>query len=103
MHNFVDAVGHAPVLPEWASGYWHSPMGRPDYSQAEAIAAAEGLHSRGLKTDLFIIDYFNWEKMGDYTFNPKCVAPTPTPTPTHLQPKVRGSHSHSHSPSTQSA
>lgn len=50
LHNFVDAVGHAPILPEWASGYWHSPMGHPDYNQSTATAAAEGLHARGLKT-----------------------------------------------------
>lgn len=24
MSNFVDAVGHALMLPEWAAGYWHS-------------------------------------------------------------------------------
>jgi len=71
LHRYVDATGHAPVLPEWAAGYWHSPMGHPTYSQADVLAAAEGLQQRGLQTDLFIIDYFNWAKMGDYTFNPQ--------------------------------
>ena len=23
MHGYVDAVGHVPVLPEYAAGYWH--------------------------------------------------------------------------------
>ena len=71
MHAYVDATGHSPMLPEWASGYWHSPMGHPTYSQSDVLEAAAGLHARNLSTALFIIDYFNWAKMGDYTFNPK--------------------------------
>merc|ERR1712232_161678 len=71
MAHYVDATGHAPVLPEWAAGYWHSPMGHVDYSQADVITAAEGLHSRNLTTALFIIDFHNWAKMGDYSFNPE--------------------------------
>ena len=24
MHSYVDAVGHTPMLPDHAAGYWHS-------------------------------------------------------------------------------
>ena len=24
LNHYVDAVGHAPPLPDWAAGYWHS-------------------------------------------------------------------------------
>jgi len=24
MHSYVDAVGHVPMLPAYAAGYWHS-------------------------------------------------------------------------------
>ena len=24
MHSYVDAVGHVPMLPGYAAGYWHS-------------------------------------------------------------------------------
>ena len=71
MLHYVDATGHSPVMPEWAAGYWHSPMGAPDFNQTMAIDAVDGLAARGIPTDIYVIDYFNWAKMGDYTFNPE--------------------------------
>ena len=46
MNAFVDAVGHAPVMPEWGMGYWHS---RNRYSsQGMLLDAAKGFHQRGV-------------------------------------------------------
>eukprot|EP00929_Paragymnodinium_shiwhaense_P065119 TRINITY_DN32681_c0_g1_i3.p1 TRINITY_DN32681_c0_g1~~TRINITY_DN32681_c0_g1_i3.p1 ORF type:complete len:860 (-),score=106.41 TRINITY_DN32681_c0_g1_i3:263-2842(-) len=69
LRHYVDATGHAPMLPQWASGFWHSPMGSPKYNQSQVIEAANGLHSRGLDTDVFVIDYFNWAHMGNFEFD----------------------------------
>jgi hypothetical protein len=49
----------------------HSPMGAPNFNQTMVIDAVDGLAARGIPTDLYVIDYFNWAKMGDYTFNPQ--------------------------------
>ena len=34
LHHYVDAVGHAPPLPRWASGYWHS---KNRYASQESV------------------------------------------------------------------
>ena len=69
LHNYVDAVGHAPMLPAHAVGYWHS---RNRYaSQAELLAAAEGFHNRSIPVSIIVIDYNHWARMGDWTFDPK--------------------------------
>lgn len=68
LNSYVDAVGHAPVLPEYAAGYWHS---RNRYSsQAELLAAAEGFHNRTIPVGIIVIDYHHWVNMGDYSFDP---------------------------------
>ena len=46
-------------------------MGAPTFTQKMVIDAVDGLVERGIPTSLYVIDYFNWAKMGDYTFNPK--------------------------------
>lgn len=58
MHAYVDAVGHVPMLPGYAAGYWHS---RNRYSsQDELLAAAQGFHSRGINVSIIVIDYMHW-------------------------------------------
>ena len=58
MNNYVDAVGHAPMLPEYAMGYWHS---KNRYSsQADLLAAAEGFHNRSINVSIIVIDYMHW-------------------------------------------
>jgi alpha-D-xyloside xylohydrolase len=68
MHGYVDAVGHVPVLPEYAAGYWHS---RNRYaSQDELLQAAEGFHNRSINVSVIVIDYNHWARMGDWSFDP---------------------------------
>ena len=86
LSNYVDATGHSPLMPEWAAGYWHSPMGEPNFNQTMVTDAVDGLVARGIPTDLYVIDYFNWAKMGDYTFNPK-MWPDPAGMVKHLESK----------------
>ena len=69
MSHYVDAVGHAPVLPHWASGYWHS---KNRYkSQAEVVDTYAIFEKNfSIPISVFIIDYFNWAVMGNLTFDP---------------------------------
>ena len=56
MHNYADAVGHAPVPPHYAGGYWHS---RNRYSSQEMLLdAAKGFHSRGVNVSVIVVDYY---------------------------------------------
>ena len=69
MNAYVDAVGHSPVMPEWAQGYWHS---RNRYSsQSMLLDAAKGFHDRGVNVSVIVIDYMHWVHMGDFSFDPK--------------------------------
>eukprot|EP00118_Oscarella_pearsei_P013982 m.116749 g.116749 ORF g.116749 m.116749 type:complete len:430 (+) comp37585_c0_seq1:1063-2352(+) len=67
MQNYIDAVGHAPVLPEFAAGYWHS---KNRYSsQAELLDAARNFSQYEIPVSFIIIDYFHWKHMGDWSFD----------------------------------
>eukprot|EP00656_Telonema_subtile_P048894 TRINITY_DN5954_c0_g1_i4.p1 TRINITY_DN5954_c0_g1~~TRINITY_DN5954_c0_g1_i4.p1 ORF type:complete len:489 (+),score=59.45 TRINITY_DN5954_c0_g1_i4:135-1601(+) len=68
MHAYVDAVGHSPVLPEFAAGYWHS---KNRYtSQEKLLAAAAEFHERSINVSVIVVDYNHWRYMGDWSFDP---------------------------------
>ena len=68
MNAYVDAVGHSPMLPSYAAGYWHS---RNRYSSQDMLLeAAWGFHTRGINVSVIVIDYMHWKNMGDYSFDP---------------------------------
>jgi alpha-D-xyloside xylohydrolase len=66
--SFADAVGHAPDLPEWASGIWQSRLRYQ--SQAEILEVARGYRKRGWPLSVIVSDYFHWTAMGDWRFDP---------------------------------
>ena len=81
--HYVDATGHSPLLPRWASGYWHS---RNRYkTQAEILAAAKQFHDRDIPVDIIVIDYKHWKYMGDWSFDPKS-----WPNPTAMEQTLSG-------------
>jgi alpha-D-xyloside xylohydrolase len=69
LRAYGDAVGRAPMLPEWASGFWQS---RCRYrTQEELLATAREHKRRGLPLSVIVIDYFHWTRMGDWRFDPR--------------------------------
>jgi len=70
LSNYHDAVGHAPVLPYYASGFWQC---KDRYrNQTELLSIVEGYRSRDLPLDIIVIDWYNWIDFGDWYFNPVC-------------------------------
>jgi len=66
----ADAVGHAPQMPEYATGFWQS---KNRYrNQTQLLEVADGYASRGLPLSVIVIDYLSWVTLGDWTFNPAC-------------------------------
>ncbi|WP_026459824.1 TIM-barrel domain-containing protein [Schaalia suimastitidis] len=66
--RYADAVGHAPVLPRWATGFWQS---RLRYmSQEELLAVARRYHELGLPLSVIVTDFIHWPAMGDFRFDP---------------------------------
>ena len=70
MERYADLTGHAPVLPEFAAGFWQCKLRYK--TQDELLTVAREHKRRGLPMSVIVIDYFNWTKMGDWKFDPKC-------------------------------
>jgi alpha-D-xyloside xylohydrolase len=69
LSNYADAVGHAPMLPEWASGFWQCKLRYR--SQDELLAVAREHKRRGLPLSVIVIDFLHWTKQGDWQFDPE--------------------------------
>ena len=73
MSHYVDATGHAPVLPEWATGLWQS---KNRYqTQQQLLDVVQGYRTRNLSISVIVADYFTWSPeftTGDYDFDSTC-------------------------------
>ena len=69
MSRYADAVGHAPELPEWASGFWQCKLRYLD--QEELLGVAREYRRRELPLSVIVTDFFHWTAMGDYRFDPE--------------------------------
>jgi alpha-D-xyloside xylohydrolase len=66
--RYADATGHAPRLPQWASGFWQSKLRYRN--QEELLDVAREHRRRGLPLSVIVADFFHWTAMGDYRFDP---------------------------------
>lgn len=66
--RYADATGHAPRLPEWASGFWQCKLRYQ--SQEELLEVAREHRRRGLPLSVIVTDFFHWTAMGDYRLDP---------------------------------
>jgi len=70
MAHYADATGHAPMLPEWAAGFWQS---RLRYrTQSEVLDVTREYRRRGLPLSVIVIDFFHWPMQGCWDFDPAC-------------------------------
>jgi alpha-D-xyloside xylohydrolase len=68
LSRYVDATGHAPMLPYWATGFWQS---KNRYrSQEELLDVAREYHRRGLPLSVIALDYLHWRHTGDWKLDP---------------------------------
>ena len=68
MEHYADATGHAPVLPEWAAGFWQCKLRYA--TQEELLAVAREYKRRGLPLAVIVVDFFHWTRMGEWRFDP---------------------------------
>jgi alpha-D-xyloside xylohydrolase len=69
MANYADATGHAPMLPEWAAGFWQCKLRYR--SQEELLEVAREYERRGLPLSVIVIDFFHWTVQGEWRFDPE--------------------------------
>ena len=60
LHSYVDATGHAPVLPDAVTGFWQSKMRYR--TSDEIVDVAQGFASRGIPLSVLVMDYHTWTK-----------------------------------------
>lgn len=65
--RYADVVGHAPVLPDWATGFWQSKLRYR--TQAELLDVARRYHDEGIPLSVIVSDFIHWPAMGDYRFD----------------------------------
>ena len=66
--RYADATGHAPMLPEFASGFWQCKL---RYRTQEELLEVARVHKRrGLPLSVIVSDFFHWTHLGDWKFDP---------------------------------
>lgn len=68
LRNYADATGHAPDMPDWATGFWQSKLRYR--TQDELLAVAREYRRRGLPLSVIVSDFFHWTHLGDWRFDP---------------------------------
>lgn len=67
--TLADLTGHAPKMPDWATGFWQSRLRYE--TQDELLAVARKYKQLGIPLSAIVADYFHWAEQGDYKFDPK--------------------------------
>ena len=67
--NYAGVTGRAPLLPEWAAGFWQCKLRYR--TQDEFIAAAREFKRRGLPLSVLVIDFRHWRHWGDWKLDPE--------------------------------
>ena len=75
LERYAEVTGYAPMLPEWAAGFWQCKLRYK--TQDELLGVAREYKRRGLPLAVIVIDYFHWTMLGEWKFDPACW-PDPT-------------------------
>ena len=65
--RFTELTGRAPMLPEWAAGFWQSKLRYE--TQDQLLEVAREYKRRGIPLRMIVIDYFHWPRQGEWKFN----------------------------------
>ncbi|MHC4981997.1 MAG: glycoside hydrolase family 31 protein, partial [Planctomycetota bacterium] len=69
LRRYADITGHAPMLPEWAAGFWQCKLRYK--TQEELLSVAREHKKRKLPMDVIVADFFHWTKQGEWKFDPE--------------------------------
>ena len=67
LEKYVDATGHAPLLPDFALGFWQCKLRYR--TQEDLLKVAREYKRRGLPLAVIVSDYFHWHMMGDWAMD----------------------------------
>lgn len=69
LRNYAAVTGTAPMMPEWAMGFWQCKLRYQ--TQEELLEVAREYKRRGIPLSVIVIDFFHWTKQGEWKFDPK--------------------------------
>ncbi len=65
--TYMEAVGKAPKMPQYALGFWQSKLRYR--TQDELMAVARKYKELGIPLSVIVCDYFHWPHQGDFRFD----------------------------------
>ena len=68
MRQYGEVAGRAPLMPDWATGFWQCKLRYK--TQDELLGIARQYKERGLPLSVIVIDYFHWTLQGEWKFDP---------------------------------
>jgi alpha-D-xyloside xylohydrolase len=69
LRAYTEVTGRAPMLPEWAAGFWQCKLRYK--TQDELLGVAREYKRRGLPLSVIVVDYFHWTRQGEWRFDPQ--------------------------------
>ncbi|MGC9219692.1 MAG: TIM-barrel domain-containing protein, partial [Athalassotoga sp.] len=67
VRKYSELTGKAPMLPEWAAGFWQCKLRYR--TQEELLNVAREYKKRNLPLSVIVIDFFHWPYQGDWRFD----------------------------------
>ncbi len=67
--TLADLTGHAPMMPDWAMGFWQCRLRYE--TQDMLLEVARKYKELGIPLSVIVADYFHWTEQGEYKFDPK--------------------------------
>lgn len=64
--HYVQATGHAPIMPDWALGFWQCNLRY--WNQDQVLRIARRFKQEHIPVSVLVIDFFHWPHMGDFRF-----------------------------------
>jgi len=65
---YAKVTGTVPMMPEYGLGFWQCKLRYQ--TQEELLQVAREYKKRELPISVIVVDFFHWEKQGDWSFDP---------------------------------
>ncbi len=68
VESYTNTTGKVPMMPEYGLGFWQCKLRYQ--TQDELLEVAREYKRRQIPIDVIVVDFFHWEKQGDWAFDP---------------------------------
>lgn len=67
VEKYANVTGKVPMMPDYAMGFWQCKLRYQ--TQEEVMTVAKEYKKRGIPLSVIVIDFFHWERQGDWSFD----------------------------------